>query len=253
MRLAGASGPNTIEIQRTQFAAVGGWALTDVPGGRDALAEMVAPELRDLVDGLVPESAPAVSFVQGSTGWGRSQLEIWATGVRIHAADGSACGHRVALQARGGHGDARSGRGDGRSRALRADAGRRAARPATGGDPVRRPRGFVQPRASPVDRRLLRRRPPVRGGCRPVHRGRRRPGRPARRRRRGRLLPRRDRGVGVGGGASLHRRGPRSATRDGRRGGAQRAGAPTTLSCASGCTGGRPPTSGGSRRPGAAR
>ena len=42
VRLAGASGPNTIEVQRSQFAAIGGWALTDVPGGRDALAKMVA-------------------------------------------------------------------------------------------------------------------------------------------------------------------------------------------------------------------
>lgn len=41
-RMAGGSGPNTIEIQRTQFTAIGGWALTDVPGGRDALATMVA-------------------------------------------------------------------------------------------------------------------------------------------------------------------------------------------------------------------
>jgi class 3 adenylate cyclase len=92
VRLAGPSGPNTIEIQRTQFAAIGGWALTDVPGGRDALAEMVVSELRDLVDGLVPESAPAVSFMQGTTGWGRLPLEVWATGMRIHAADGRLAG-----------------------------------------------------------------------------------------------------------------------------------------------------------------
>src|SRR4029453_9979077 len=62
------------------------------PGGRDALTEMVAPALRDLVDGLAPEPAPAVSYMQRSAGWGRSQLEVWATGVRIHAADGRLAG-----------------------------------------------------------------------------------------------------------------------------------------------------------------
>jgi class 3 adenylate cyclase len=92
VRLAGTSGPNTMEIQRAQFAAIGGWALIDVPGGRDALAKMVASEFRDLVDGLVPESAQAVSFPQGSTAFGRSQLEVWATGVRIHATDGRLAG-----------------------------------------------------------------------------------------------------------------------------------------------------------------
>ena len=64
-----------------------------MPGGRDALTEMVAPELRDLVDGLAPESAPAVSYMQGSTGFGGDRsLEVWATGVRIHAADGTLAG-----------------------------------------------------------------------------------------------------------------------------------------------------------------
>jgi class 3 adenylate cyclase len=92
VRLAAAGGPNTIESQRAQFAAIGGWALTDVPGGRAALAELVAPELRDLVDGLAPLLAPAVSFVQMSTGFGRATLEVWATGVRIHAADGRLAG-----------------------------------------------------------------------------------------------------------------------------------------------------------------
>ncbi len=95
VRLAAAGGPNTIESQRTQFAAIGGWALTDVPGGRDALSEMVASELRELVDGLAPLSAPAVSFVQTSTGFGRSTLEVWATGVRIRAADGRLAGTAV--------------------------------------------------------------------------------------------------------------------------------------------------------------
>jgi class 3 adenylate cyclase len=91
-RLAAGSGPNTIEIQRNQFSTIGGWALTDLPGGRDALAEMVAPEFRDLVDGLVPESAQAVSFPQRITAFGRSSVGSWVTGLRIHAADGRLAG-----------------------------------------------------------------------------------------------------------------------------------------------------------------
>ena len=91
-RMAAPGGPNTTESRRTQFAEIGGWALTDVPGGRDALTEMVASEFRDLVDGLEPLSAPALSFMQTSTGYGGSTLEVWATGVRIHAADGRLAG-----------------------------------------------------------------------------------------------------------------------------------------------------------------
>ena len=90
--MAAPGGPNTTESRRTQFAEIGGWALTDVPGGRDALTEMVASEFRDLVDGLEPLSAPALSFMQTSTGYGGSTLEVWATGVRIHAADGRLAG-----------------------------------------------------------------------------------------------------------------------------------------------------------------
>jgi class 3 adenylate cyclase len=85
-------GPNTAEIQRIQFAAIGGWALSDIPGGRAVLAEMVAPELRDLVDELTPETVPAVTFEQGSSGIGSARIDVQSTGVRIHAADGTLAG-----------------------------------------------------------------------------------------------------------------------------------------------------------------
>jgi class 3 adenylate cyclase len=89
VRLAQRGGPNTIEDQRIQFGAIGGWALTDVSGGRDALAELVAPELRDLVDGLALQPAPAVTYMQASTSFGGSRLKIPAIGLRIHATDGT--------------------------------------------------------------------------------------------------------------------------------------------------------------------
>ena len=253
VRLAAAGGPNTIESQRTQFAAIGGWALTDVPGGRDALSEMVASELRELVDGLAPLSAPAVSFVQTSTGFGRSTLEVWATGVRIRAADGRLAGTAVLYKPAVGMATlgAVAVKGDLEHFARMLGVSQPARRPAAilfadleaSSSLARRlstagyfavGRRFV----GAADRCIV-----DRGGLVGRHVG---DGV-------GRVLPRRDRGVGVGGGASLHRRGSRSAARDGGRGGAQRAGRTTTLSCASGCTGGPPPMSGGSRRPGAAR
>lgn len=91
-RMAARGGPNTIEIGRTQFGAIGGWALTDVPGGRGALAETVVADLRDLVDGLAPMPVPTVSYLVRNTGFGQSQLEVWATGLRIPAADGTLAG-----------------------------------------------------------------------------------------------------------------------------------------------------------------
>ncbi len=89
-RMGGRVGPNTIEAQRIQFAALGSWTLGDLGGDRDALAGMVVPELRDLAAQLQPEPALALSFEQRSTGLGR--LDIPATGVRIHAADGRLAG-----------------------------------------------------------------------------------------------------------------------------------------------------------------
>lgn len=92
VRLTGRWGPNTIEDQRVQFAAVGGWVLADLPGGLDALTELLAPELHDVLDNLEPESAAAVTYMQGSTSFGGSRLVIPAIGVRIRRADGTLAG-----------------------------------------------------------------------------------------------------------------------------------------------------------------
>ena len=92
VRLAGRSGPNTLEDQRTQFAAVGGWVLADRPGGPGALTELLDPELHELVAGLTPEPAAAVSYRQLSSGFGQSRLEIPTTGMRIRRTDGTLAG-----------------------------------------------------------------------------------------------------------------------------------------------------------------
>ncbi len=91
-RLGLPAGPSTIEHQRVQFAALGPWALEDLGGDRDALASLVVPELRDLVAEILPRSAPAVSYRQTSTGPNRGRVDVLATAVRIHAADGRLAG-----------------------------------------------------------------------------------------------------------------------------------------------------------------
>jgi hypothetical protein len=91
-RLTGRWGPNTIEDQRVQFAAVGGWVLADLPGGLDALTAVLAPELHDLLDDLAPESAAAVTFVTESTSFGGSRLVIPAIGLRTRRTDGTLAG-----------------------------------------------------------------------------------------------------------------------------------------------------------------
>jgi class 3 adenylate cyclase len=92
VRLTGRSGPNTIEDQRVQFAATGGWVLADLSGGLDALTELLAPELHDFLDKLAPESAAAVTYVTGSTSFGGSRLVIPSIGLRIRRADATLAG-----------------------------------------------------------------------------------------------------------------------------------------------------------------
>jgi class 3 adenylate cyclase len=91
-RLAGRWGPNTIEDQLVQFAALGGWVLADSPGGLDALGDQLAPELHELLDDLVPNSAEAVTYTQRSTSFGGSRLVIPAIGLRIRRSDGTLAG-----------------------------------------------------------------------------------------------------------------------------------------------------------------
>jgi class 3 adenylate cyclase len=94
-RLALQWGPNTIEDQRTQLSALGGWVIADLPGGAGALRELLDPGLHDLIDGRAPESAAAVTFTQGSSGFGQSRLEIPAIGVRIRRDDGTLAGTAI--------------------------------------------------------------------------------------------------------------------------------------------------------------
>jgi len=55
-------GSNSIDINRLFFRGAGGLMLTDTPGGRDELRELVDPALRDIVDELTPAEGTMVSF-----------------------------------------------------------------------------------------------------------------------------------------------------------------------------------------------
>ncbi len=75
------------------FSALGGLVLSDTPGGRDELRELVAPALRDLVDGLSPAApAPALSFAWHGTHVGGMPVDALTTSVRIHDASGRLAG-----------------------------------------------------------------------------------------------------------------------------------------------------------------
>ena len=60
--LQGRSGHNSIEEKRSSFVRHGGWLLSDIPGGRDALRDMVDPALRDLVDEIEPCDNEALTY-----------------------------------------------------------------------------------------------------------------------------------------------------------------------------------------------
>ena len=101
-RLSVPAGPNTIEHQRVQFAALGPWALEDLGGDRDALTGSVVPELRDLVAALRPRAAPAVTYEQSSTGPYGGRADIPATALRIRATDGRLAGTAMLYKPRAG-------------------------------------------------------------------------------------------------------------------------------------------------------
>jgi len=90
-RLAWRAGPNTLELARETFAAVGGLILADTAGGADELREVVHPELRDIVDRLSPQDLPAHSFEwRGMHSGNEGSARV--TAVRLHDAAGRFAG-----------------------------------------------------------------------------------------------------------------------------------------------------------------
>jgi class 3 adenylate cyclase len=90
-RLHGHAGAAAIEEARTFFARVGGWMLVDLPGGRDALREMIDPRLRDLVDDLEPCNDEAIAWELPTTSFG-GQVGYSGVGQRVRDSSGRVIG-----------------------------------------------------------------------------------------------------------------------------------------------------------------
>jgi hypothetical protein len=98
-RLRWRQGPNTLENHRHVFAAIGGWALADTPGGRDEMRELVDPSLRDIVDQLLPvDPSPAMSARADGMHFARGTATGLVTAVRVHNATGRLVGTALILK-----------------------------------------------------------------------------------------------------------------------------------------------------------
>jgi class 3 adenylate cyclase len=71
-QLKGRAGANAEEEIRANWARMVPWLLMDIPGGRDALREMVHPILRDLVDEFDPKDTAAIGFAHPTMSFGSS-------------------------------------------------------------------------------------------------------------------------------------------------------------------------------------
>lgn len=85
-------GMNSAELHRMNLAGAGGLVLNDTPGGRDELAELVDPSMRDLVDELTPVDSSALSFTAGATGMSGKVHDIPVFVWRVRDHDGRLAG-----------------------------------------------------------------------------------------------------------------------------------------------------------------
>ncbi len=84
-------GSNSVEINRLFLRGVGGLMLTDTPGGREELRELVDPALRDIVDELTPAEGTMLSFTTKGFGIaGAGDVPVIA--LRIRDANGRLAG-----------------------------------------------------------------------------------------------------------------------------------------------------------------
>ncbi len=84
-------GSNSIDINRLLFRGVGGLMLTDTPGGRDELRELVDPALRDIVDELTPAEGTMLSFTTEGFGVGATG-DVPVIAFRVRDATGRLAG-----------------------------------------------------------------------------------------------------------------------------------------------------------------
>ncbi len=92
LSLSWRNGSNTIEFNRMMLAGLGGLVLADTPGGRDALRELVHPELRDLVDDLTPSDRSVLSYVAGGQTVAREHVSVPSVATRLRDHSGRLAG-----------------------------------------------------------------------------------------------------------------------------------------------------------------
>ena len=84
-------GMNSTELTRVAFAGLGGFILSDTPGGRDELRELVDPSLQDIVDELSASDAAALSLVGGGMGLNKAVV-VPIIALRVRDAEGRLAG-----------------------------------------------------------------------------------------------------------------------------------------------------------------
>jgi class 3 adenylate cyclase len=83
-----------VESLREAVAWLGPWMLADTPGGRDALRDVAAPELHDVINAIEPDDASTVRPFQAH-GWytaGAAPLHLEGTAWRVRDAEGRLAG-----------------------------------------------------------------------------------------------------------------------------------------------------------------
>lgn len=82
-----------LAVIRATFRVLGPFVLADTPGGRDQLRELVAPQLRDVVDDLSPSDAEALpTRVGGIPTPANPGIEVWGLSFRVRD---RACGRII--------------------------------------------------------------------------------------------------------------------------------------------------------------
>jgi class 3 adenylate cyclase len=92
-RAAAFGGPNAVpEFRRARFVEVGGYVLSTMPGGREALRHVVDPELADLVDELQPQEVPLVLVAPAAMTFAGLSVGSSRMLIRIDGAQGQLAG-----------------------------------------------------------------------------------------------------------------------------------------------------------------
>ena len=87
-------GLNSTDLYRVFFAGLGGYAVADIMGGKDALRAAVDPSLRDMVDDITPAASGAMGFIGSGMAIDRA-VGIAIVAMRVRDASGRLAGTAV--------------------------------------------------------------------------------------------------------------------------------------------------------------